>query len=119
MRQPHVVPLRSVRLQRPARRTSATDRGLPRQEVRQANALAGKCFDRIAGDDAAVNLVLNDLSQPFIRELADNDLETLMAELARIAFGDDTEALAAAEREVLASLDGDSQGGAGPPGTAR
>ena len=35
-----------------------------------------------------------------------------MTELAKIAFGDDTEALAAAELEVLASLETESQGGA-------
>ena len=39
-----------------------------------------------------------------------------MAELARLAFGDDTEALAAAEREVLASLDAGSQCIAVAPG---
>jgi hypothetical protein len=117
MRLAHRIPqLERVRVL--ARLSTPVDR-FQRAFNEAAVRLAGKCFDRIAGDDAAVNLVLNDLSQPFIRELADNDLETLMAELARIAFGDDTEALAAAEREVLASLDGDSQGGAGPPGTAR
>jgi Arc/MetJ family transcription regulator len=39
--------------------------------------LTGKCFDRISGDYAAVDLVLNDLGQSFVRELGDSDLETL------------------------------------------
>jgi hypothetical protein len=99
-------------LARPCTPVDRFQRALDEASVR----LIGKCFDRIAGDDAAVNFVLNDLSQSFIRELADNDLETLSAKLAQIAFGDDTEALAAAEREVLASLDAESQGGAGSAG---
>ena len=81
--------------------------------------LTGKCFDQISGDDAAVDLVLNDLGQSFVRELGDSELETLTAELARIAFGGDAEALAAAEREVLATLDAESQGGGRAPGRAQ
>jgi hypothetical protein len=54
--------------------------------------------------------------ESFFRQLSEADSETLMAELAS-AFGGDTEALAAADREVLASLDADSQcTAAGAPG---
>jgi hypothetical protein len=86
-------------------------RALDKASVR----LTGKCFDQISGDDAAVELVLNDLSQSFVRQLDDSELETLSGELARVAFGGDAEALAAAEREVL-SLDAVPQGGAIAPG---
>jgi hypothetical protein len=52
----------------------------------------------------------------FVRELADSELETLTAELARIAFGGDALAVAAAEREVLASLDAELRSAAVAPG---
>ena len=87
-------------------------RALDKSSVR----LTGKCFDQISGDDVAVDLVLNDLGQSFVRELGDSDLETLTAELARIAFGGGALALEAAEREVLASLDTDSRSVAVAPG---
>uniref|UniRef100_Q01P73 Uncharacterized protein n=1 Tax=Solibacter usitatus (strain Ellin6076) TaxID=234267 RepID=Q01P73_SOLUE len=83
--------------------------GSPRLQVRGWTASR----ERLSGDGVAVDLVLNDLSQSFVRELGDSDLETLTAELARIAFDGDALALEAAEREVLASLDADSRSGAG------
>ena len=78
--------------------------------------LTGECFDQISGDDAAVDLVRNDLGQSFARELADSDLKTLTAELARTAFGGDGLAPEAAEREVLVSMDADSRSAAVAPG---
>ena len=71
--------------------------------------LTGKCGDQIAGDDAAVDLVMYDLGQSFIRTLTDADLATLAAEFERLAFRNDTQALEAAEREMLASLDAEAQ----------
>ncbi|MCU1236699.1 MAG: hypothetical protein JWP63_4666 [Candidatus Solibacter sp.] len=68
----------------------------------------GRRYDQISGDEGAVNLVMEDLGQSFIRELADAELATLIAESERLAFGTDTEALKAAEREVLASLDAEA-----------
>jgi len=62
---------------------------------------------------------MSDLQESFFRQLSETDSETLMTELAKIAFGDDAEALAAAELEVLASLDAESQGGAGAAGRAQ
>jgi hypothetical protein len=43
-------------------------------------------------------------------------LEALTAELARIAFGGDALAQGVAEREVLASLDGEVRGANDAPG---
>jgi hypothetical protein len=75
--------------------------------------LTGKCADQLS--DQSRELVMSDLRESFFRQLSEAESETLMAELAKIAFGDDTEALAAAEREVLASLDAGSQCIAGAP----
>jgi hypothetical protein len=51
---------------------------------------------------------MSNLRESFFPQLSETDSETLMSELATLAFGDDTEALAAAEREVLASLAAES-----------
>jgi hypothetical protein len=72
--------------------------------------LTGKCSSLLS--DQSRELVMSDLRESFFRQLSETESETLMAELAKIAFGDDTEALAAAELEVLASLETESQGGA-------
>jgi hypothetical protein len=84
-------------------------RALDKASVR----LTGKCADQLS--DQTRELVISDLADSFFRQLNEADSETLMAELARVAFGDDTEALAAAEREALASLDADSRSAAVAP----
>jgi hypothetical protein len=76
--------------------------------------LTGKGADQLS--DQSRELVMSDLRESFFRQLSEAESETLMAELARLAFGDDTEALAAAEREVMASLETESKGGAVVPG---
>ena len=105
------------------------------RQLERVKALARPCtpVDRFqrALDDASVRLtgkrsshlsdqsreqVMSDLRESFFRQLSETDSETLMTELAKIALGDDTEALAAAEREVLASLDAGSQCIAVAPG---
>ena len=61
-------------------------------------------------------LVMEDLGTSFIRQLSDSDAESLTVEFARTAFGDDAEALEAAEREVLALLDAEAQCFTSAPG---
>jgi hypothetical protein len=97
-------------LARPCTPVDRFQRALEEASVR----LTGKCADQLS--DQSRELVMSDLRESFFRQLSETDSETLMTELAKIAFGDDTEALAAAEREVLASLDAGSQCIAVAPG---
>lgn len=69
--------------------------------------LTGKRAEQISGDAAALDVVFAELRQSYIGQLTDTDLEILLAEFERIAFGGDAEARAAAEREAIASLDAD------------
>ena len=48
--------------------------------------LTGKAANQIAHDDPALDLVLNDLQESFVRKLSDADLESLTTDLERIAF---------------------------------
>ena len=96
-------------LARPCTPVDRFQRALDEASVR----LTGECADQLS--DQSRELVMSDLRESF-RQLSETDSETLMTELAKIAFGDDTEALAAAEREVLASLDAGSQCIAVAPG---
>jgi hypothetical protein len=97
-------------LARPCTPVDRFQRALDEASVR----LTGECADQLS--DQSRELVMSDLRESFFRQLSETDSETLMTELAKIALGDDTEALAAAEREVLASLDAGSQCIAVAPG---
>jgi hypothetical protein len=76
--------------------------------------LTGKCADELSGE--AADLVISQLTTSFFGQLNEVDMEALTIDLERIAFGGDAEALAAAEREVLASLDAESRSTAVAPG---
>ena len=48
--------------------------------------LTGTAANQIAHEDLALDLVLNDLQESFVRKLSDADLESLTTDLERIAF---------------------------------
>lgn len=58
----------------------------------------GKSAATLIGDDAALDLVLTDMDDLFMCKLNPADRESLMADLERIAFGNDTAAMEAARR---------------------
>jgi hypothetical protein len=81
--------LKLERLETLARPSSSMDRlqwALNEAAVR----LTGKAANQIAHDDPALDLVLNDLQESFVRKLSDADLASHITELERIAFGDNT-----------------------------
>jgi hypothetical protein len=97
-------------LARPCTPMDRFQRALNESSVR----LTGKCADQLS--DQTRELVMSDLRESFFRQLSEVESESLMAELAWLAFGEDTEALATAEREVLASLGADLRSAAVAPG---
>lgn len=64
-------------------------------------SLTGKNFSAILGDGPTVEPVMEECRDSFLAKLSDGDLEILTAEVAWIAFGDDTEAMEAAKRRAL------------------
>jgi hypothetical protein len=77
------------RLEVLARPSSSMDQ-LQRALNEAAVRLTGKAANQIAHDDPALDLVLNDLEESFVRKLSDADLASHLTELERIAFGDNT-----------------------------
>ena len=62
--------------------------------------VVGKRASRISPDEPVMDLVMEDLSRSFFRQLSDGQSAALLDELALIAFGGDKEALEAAERDL-------------------
>src|ERR1039457_737578 len=69
-------------LARPASSMDQLQRALNEAAVR----LTGTAANQIAHEDLALDLVLNDLQESFVRKLSDADLESLTTDLERIAF---------------------------------
>ena len=69
-------------LARPSSSMDQLQRALNEAAVR----LTGKAANQIAHDDPALEVVLNDLQESFVRKLSDADLESLTTDLERIAF---------------------------------
>ena len=61
--------------------------------------ITGKSGDQIAGDDAAVDLVMADLGQHFIRPLDDAELATLAEEFKQLGYPIYTDAIETVEAE--------------------
>jgi hypothetical protein len=66
--------------------------------------LTGKEWRVVQGDSAAMSWVMDDLQDSFFVKLSVPDLEILMEELGRIAFGGDTAAMEAARQELIREL---------------
>jgi hypothetical protein len=63
--------------------------------------LTGKRADLISDDDPALDQVIKDVQDSFVRKLNAASTESLINELERIAFGGDVEAREAAKRAAL------------------
>src|SRR5712692_9540147 len=63
--------------------------------------ITGKFFSAAPCDQPTQELIFTDLQEHFFRSLSAVDLDSLEAELGRIAYGDNTAALEAAKRKVL------------------
>ena len=92
-------------------RTEILKRHLPPMEQLQtalndaAVRLTGKDFSFVQCDETAMVLVMNELRDSFLEKLSVADLDSLIAQLERIAFGGDTAALEAARREATRKAD--------------
>ena len=64
--------------------------------------LTGKDFNTALAEESesAVQRIMDDVQESFVQKLSDEDLESLTAEVERIAFGEDTAALEAARRKA-------------------
>ena len=92
-------------------RTEILTRHLPLMEQLQramndaAVRLTGRDFSYALRDEDILKQVVAEVRDSFMKKLSAADLDSLIAELEPIAFGDDTEALEAARREAIRKAD--------------
>ena len=54
--------------------------------------ITGKPLEAFSGDERTTRLICDDLQERFVRELSVTDLESLIAEVGKVAVNDDTSA---------------------------